>query len=61
MSKFLYIIALILLTGWAIGIFAFSAEIWVYLLLVAGLIALLVAVIGTVVEVWCATIKNMRD
>jgi hypothetical protein len=61
MSKILYVIAVALLAVWAVCMFAFAAEGWVYITLVAGLVALLFAVIGTVVEVWCSTIKNMLD
>ncbi|HTD99206.1 MAG TPA: DUF5670 family protein [Mucilaginibacter sp.] len=61
MSKSLYLIALISLVCWTIGLFAFPAAGLVYLFLVSGLIALLFAVVSTVVEIWCTTIKDMLD
>ena len=45
MSNLLYIIAVILIIGWAIGFFAYSAGAVIHLLLVIALIAILFRVI----------------
>jgi len=45
MSNILYIIAVILLIGWAIGFFAYSAGGIIHVLLVIAVIALLVGII----------------
>ena len=45
MSNLLYIIAVILIIGWAIGFFAYSIGSVVHILLVIALIAILVRVI----------------
>lgn len=41
MGNFLYIIAIILVIGWAVGFFAFSAGYLIHVLLVIAIIALL--------------------
>ena len=45
MSNLLYIIAVILIIGWAIGFFAYSAGSVIHILLVIAIIAILVRVI----------------
>ena len=45
MRSLLYIIALILIIGWAVGFFAYSAGSIIHLLLVIAIIALLLGVI----------------
>lgn len=45
MRGLLYIIAVILVIGWAIGFFAYSAPAIIHILLVIAIIALLLAVI----------------
>ncbi len=45
MSNLLYIIAVILIIGWAIGFFAYSLGSVIHILLVIALIAILVRVI----------------
>ena len=45
MSSLLYIIAVILIIGWAIGFFAYSAGNIIHLLLVIAIIALILGVI----------------
>jgi len=45
MGNLLYVIALILLIGWAIGFFAYSAGSIIHILLVIAIIAILVRVI----------------
>lgn len=45
MRALLYIIALILIIGWAIGVFAYSAGGIIYALLVLAIIAFLLGVI----------------
>ncbi|MFI5162454.1 MAG: lmo0937 family membrane protein [Sphingobacteriales bacterium] len=45
MSSLLYIIAVILIIGWAIGFFAYSAGSIIHLLLVIAIIALILGVI----------------
>jgi hypothetical protein len=45
MGNLLYIIAVILLIGWAIGFFAFSAGNIIHILLVIAIIAILIRVI----------------
>ena len=45
MSSLLYIIAVILIIGWAIGFFAYSAGAVIHILLVIAIIAILVRVI----------------
>lgn len=45
MKDMLYIIALILVIGWAIGFFAFSAGYLIHLLLFMALVAILLRVI----------------
>ena len=46
MSNLLYLIAIILVIGWLIGVFAFSATGIIHLLLVIALIAILFRLIG---------------
>ncbi len=45
MSNILYIVAVILIIGWAIGFFAYSAGSVIHILLVIAIIAILVRVI----------------
>jgi hypothetical protein len=45
MGSLLYIIAIILIIGWAIGFFAFSAGYFIHVLLVIAVIAILVRII----------------
>lgn len=45
MSNLLYIVAIILLIGWALGFFAFSVGGIIHVLLVIAVIALILAVI----------------
>lgn len=45
MGNLLYIIAIILLIGWAIGFFAFSAGSFIHILLVIALIAIIFRII----------------
>ena len=45
MGNLLYVIALILLIGWAIGFFAYSAGSIIHILLVIAIVAILVRVI----------------
>ncbi|MBV8390886.1 MAG: lmo0937 family membrane protein [Mucilaginibacter sp.] len=45
MRSLLYIIAVILVIGWAIGFFAYSAGSIIHILLVIAIIAILLAVI----------------
>ena len=45
MGNFLYVIALILIIGWAIGFFAYSAGGLIHILLVIALVAILLRVI----------------
>lgn len=45
MSNLLYIVAVILIIGWAVGFFAYSAGSVIHLLLVIAVIAILVRVI----------------
>ena len=46
MSNLLYIVAIILIIGWAIGVFAYSATGLIHVLLVIALVAILLRVIG---------------
>lgn len=46
MSSLLYLIAVILLIGWLIGVFAYSATGLIHLLLVVAIIAVLFRVIS---------------
>jgi hypothetical protein len=46
MNNLLYIIALILLVGWAVGVFAYSAGGLIHILLVIALIAVIFRVIS---------------
>jgi hypothetical protein len=46
MGNFLYIIAVILLFGWAVGFFAYSAGSVIHVLLVLAVISVLLRVIG---------------
>lgn len=45
MRSLLYIIAVILLIGWAIGVFAYSAGGLIHVLLVIAIISLLIGII----------------
>ena len=45
MNSLLYIIAVILIIGWAIGFFAYSAGYMIHILLVLALVAILLNVI----------------
>jgi len=45
MRSLLYIVAVILIIGWAIGVFAYSAGGLIYVLLVIAVIALLLGII----------------
>jgi len=45
MGNFLYVLAVILLIGWAIGFFGFSAGGIIHVLLVVAIIAVLIRVI----------------
>ncbi|MEI6947273.1 lmo0937 family membrane protein [Paraflavisolibacter sp. H34] len=46
MSSLLYIIAVILIIGWLLGMFAFHAGGLIHILLVLAVIAILVRIIG---------------
>ncbi len=46
MSSFLYLIAIILVIGWAIGVFAYSATGIIHVLLVLAIIAFLFRIIS---------------
>ena len=46
MGSLLYIIAVIMLIGWAIGVFAYSAGGIIHILLVIAIIAILLRLIG---------------
>ena len=59
MSKSLYIIAIILLAVWVISIFTLSAAWLIHIILISGLIALLFAVMGTAVKLWCTWIGDI--
>jgi hypothetical protein len=45
MRSLLYIVAVILIIGWAIGVFAYSATGIIHILLVIAVIALLIGII----------------
>ncbi len=45
MSTFLYIIAILLVIGWALGFFAFNAGYVIHILLVLAVIAILIRII----------------
>jgi hypothetical protein len=45
MRSLLYIVAVILIIGWAIGVFAYSASGIIHVLLVIAVIALLIGII----------------
>lgn len=46
MSNLLYLVAVILVIGWAIGVFAYSAGGLIHVLLVIAIIAILIRVIS---------------
>jgi hypothetical protein len=46
MSNLLYVIAILLIIGWALGFFAYSAGGIIHILLVLALIAVLLRLIG---------------
>ncbi len=46
MKSILYIVAVVLIIGWAIGVFAYSAGGLIHVLLVIAIIAILLSVIG---------------
>ncbi len=46
MGNLLYVVAVILIIGWAIGFFAYSAGGLIHILLVIAIIAILLKVIG---------------
>jgi hypothetical protein len=46
MSRFLYLIAVVLVIAWAIGFFAYSAGNLIHILLVLAVVAVLLRVIG---------------
>ncbi|HLO58973.1 MAG TPA: lmo0937 family membrane protein [Bacteroidales bacterium] len=46
MRNLLYVIAVILIIGWAIGFFAYSAGAVIHILLVLAIIAILLRLIG---------------
>lgn len=46
MSSLLYIIAIILIIGWAIGVFAYSATGLIHVLLVIAVVAILLRLIS---------------
>ena len=46
MSSLLYIIAIILIIGWAIGVFAYSATGIIHVLLVIAIVAILLRLIS---------------
>ena len=46
MSNLLYIVAIVLIIGWAIGVFAYSATGLIHVLLVIALVAILLRVIS---------------
>jgi hypothetical protein len=46
MGNLLYVVAVILIIGWAIGVFAYSAGGLIHVLLVIAVIAIIVKVIG---------------
>ncbi len=45
MSSFLYFIALILMTGWMVGVFVYSATGLIHLLIVFALISMLLGIL----------------
>jgi len=46
MNNLLYVVAVILVIGWAIGVFAYSAGGLIHVLLVIAIIAIIMRVIG---------------
>lgn len=46
MNNLLYVVAVILIIGWAIGVFAYSAGGLIHVLLVIGIIAIIMRVIS---------------
>ncbi len=46
MGNLLYVVAVILIIGWAIGVFAYSAGGLIHVLLVIAVIAIIMKVIG---------------
>ncbi len=46
MSNLLYLVAVILIIGWAIGVFAYSAGGLIHVLLVIAIIAILIRIIS---------------
>ncbi len=46
MSNLLYLVAVILVIGWAIGVFAYSAGGLIHVLLVIAIIAILIRIIS---------------
>jgi len=46
MNQLLYAIAVILIIGWAIGVFAYSLSGFIHILLVIALVAILLRLIG---------------
>lgn len=46
MSNLLYLVAVILVIGWAIGVFAYSASGLIHVLLVIAVIAILIRIIS---------------
>lgn len=46
MNSLLYVIAVILLIGWALGVFVYSASGLIHILLVIALIAIIFRIIG---------------
>jgi hypothetical protein len=46
MNNLLYVVAVILIIGWAIGVFAYSAGGLIHVLLVIAIIAIIMRVIG---------------
>lgn len=46
MQNLLYLLALVLVIGWAIGFFAYSADYMIHVLLIIALVAVLLRVIS---------------
>ena len=46
MGNLLYVVAVILIIGWAIGVFAYSAGGLIHILLVIAVIAIILKIIG---------------
>jgi len=61
MSKYLYLIAVTLLAFWTVGNILLLTKWFVDFLFVAGLIALLFAVMESFIRVWWNMMKNLME